>query len=110
MPLIPRRTATIGPGADREDRGDDDQRADRGHLLVLDLEGSLCATVHVVIDSGIEQARARLQLLIMDAALGPAGREVEERMIGVALALCEAYGCADVDLVATPASASSART
>jgi hypothetical protein len=67
-----------------------------GHLLVLDLGGSLCAAEYVV----IEPPRARLQLLILDAALAAAGREVEDRMIGVALALCEAYGCRDLDVVA----------
>lgn len=69
-----------------------------GHLLVLDLGGSLCAAEYVV----IEPPRARLQLLIVDAALAAAGREVEDRMIGVALALGEAYGCGDLDIVAAP--------
>jgi hypothetical protein len=71
--------------------------AGRGHLLVLDVGGSLCAAEYVV----IEPPRAHLQLLIVDAALAAAGREVEDRMIGVALALCEAYGCGDLDVVAS---------
>jgi hypothetical protein len=72
---------------------------DGGHWLVLDLDGSLRAAEYVVLD--VPRSRAHLQLLVVDNALGPSVREVEDRMIGVALALCEAYGCTDVDIVAS---------
>ena len=72
---------------------------EHGHLLVLDLDGALRAVEYVAIDDQLR--RARLQLLVVDAALDPCVREVEDRMRGVALALCEAFGCVYVD-VASP--------
>lgn len=71
---------------------------DRGHLLVLDLDGSLRAVAYVVIDA--LRSRARLHLLVVDGTLGASARAVEDRMFGVALALCNAYGCPEVDVVA----------
>jgi hypothetical protein len=69
---------------------------ERGHLLVLDLDGSLRAAEYVEIDDQL--GCARLQVLVVDPALDPCVREVEDRMRGVALALCEAFGCTCVGL------------
>jgi hypothetical protein len=68
---------------------------DRGHLLVFELDGVLRAAAHVVLDARC--ARARVHLLVVDGALGTAVREVEDRLRGVARALCEAYGCVGVE-------------
>lgn len=79
------------------------EQLEHSHLLVLDIEGKLGAVVDVALDQPAR--RARLQLLIVDAALAHRpGREVEDRMVGVALAFCEAYGCTDVDVLSTPTS------
>lgn len=74
--------------------------AARDHLLVLDLDGAVRATALVVIDE--RDRRASLQLLVVDAALNTSSaRTVEARMLGVAVALCEAYGCTELDVIAT---------
>lgn len=46
--------------------------------------------------------RGRLDFLVLDPAVPRAsGRAIQDRMTGVAIALCEAYGCAEVDIAAT---------
>jgi hypothetical protein len=84
---------------DPEALGGDLAPGEQGHLLVLDLDGALCAAACVTLERGT-RPRARLRLLIVDPALRSAERGVEARMIGVAIALCEAYGCAELDVVA----------
>jgi hypothetical protein len=84
-------------GLDAQTAGQID--SDRGHLLVLDVEGALRAVAYVELD--VPRSRARVQLLAVDPGLGAATREVEDRMIGVALALCDAYACATVDVLTT---------
>lgn len=72
----------------------------RHHVLVLDIDGAIRALAYVVIAH--ERAlRGHLQLLIIDPALVAShGRAIEDRLAGVAVALCEAYGCAEIDIVA----------
>ncbi len=70
---------------------------DHTHLLVLDVDGAVRAVERVVMDS----ARATIQLLAVDPALKTATIEIADRMLGVALALCEAYGCVEIEVVAT---------
>ncbi|HVV82622.1 MAG TPA: hypothetical protein VHE35_06060 [Kofleriaceae bacterium] len=72
------------------------RRGARSQLLVLDLGGRLHAIASVTIDR--ELGRARVQLLVVDAPHGATAREIEERMLGVGLALCDAYGCSQVEL------------
>ena len=73
----------------------------RCHLLVLDLEGAVCAAAYVVIAQG-RGLRGRLEFLALHPTLASAsGRVIQERMIGVSIALCEAYGCAEIDIAAT---------
>lgn len=68
-----------------------------GHLLVLDLgDGTLGAAVHI----DVHDEHATLDLLVVDERL--AGREIEQRMSGVAHALCVAYGCEHVETIAEP--------
>lgn len=57
-----------------------------GHLLVLDLGGRLAAAVHV----RVAHDHATISTLLVDPALH--GRQLEDRMISVAHAFCEAYG------------------
>ena|ERR1700759_4151921 len=65
-----------------------------GHLLVYDLgNGTLGAAVHVEVHA----TTATLDLLVVDPAL--AGREIEDRLSGVAHALCEAYGCDRIEML-----------
>jgi len=71
-----------------------------GHVLVLEVDGALRGAVYVVIDS--KGPRARIALLIVDPAAASVRNEVEERMIGVAMALCEAYACVEVEIGASP--------
>jgi hypothetical protein len=78
---------------------------ERGHLLVLDLDGMIRAAESVV----IVDSHARVQLLAVDAALAPSTREISDRMLGVALALCEAYGCREVEVVGRSARDSARR-
>lgn len=66
------------------------------HLLVLDVDGTVRAVERVV----MERARARIQLLAVDPELGTSRTEVADRMLGVALALCEAYGCLEIEVFA----------
>lgn len=73
-------------------------RDDRRHFLVLDVEGALCAVACVL----VVPAHARLELLLVDPAIkGVVRHEIEQRMAGVALALCQAFGCLEVDIVPT---------
>jgi hypothetical protein len=70
----------------------------RGYLLVLELgTNTLGAAIHL----DVVNNRATVDLLAVDASLR--GHHVAERMSGVALALCEAYGYDVTDAaVATP--------
>jgi N-acetylglutamate synthase-like GNAT family acetyltransferase len=69
---------------------------DRGHLLVLDLGArELGGVVHVDVS---DDRRAILDLLVVDPAVS--GSHFEQRMSGVAHALCEAYGCDHLDTLA----------
>jgi hypothetical protein len=73
----------------------------RCHLLVLDIDGDVRAIAYVAIalDRGL---RGRLQLLVLDPILAhTSGRAIQDRMIGVSIALCEAYGCAEIDIATT---------
>ena len=78
----------------------DAARRQRSHLLVLDAGGAIRAAVHVVIDS-LQDAHARLQVLVVDPSVAAFRRVIEDRMVGVATALCEAFGCRDVAIAAT---------
>jgi hypothetical protein len=68
------------------------------HVLVLDVASTVIAALHVTCDG----KRAHVQFLVVDPAFATVARAIEERMIGVATALCEAYGCASLDICATP--------
>jgi hypothetical protein len=68
-----------------------------GHALVLDVDGLVVAAMHVVCDG----SRAHVRFLVVDEAIRGMSRSIEERMLGVATALCEAYGCRDLDICAT---------
>jgi hypothetical protein len=68
---------------------------DRTHLLVLDVDGAVRAVECVVMES----SRAIIQLLAVDPELGASRSEIADRMLGVALALCEAYGCVEIEVV-----------
>jgi hypothetical protein len=86
------QTACLGATLSRLDR-------ECGHLLVFELEGALRAAAYVAIDA--RHVDARVHLLVIDPTLGAAMREVEDRMLGVARALCEAYGCAAIEIATT---------
>jgi hypothetical protein len=66
---------------------------ERTHVLVLDVDGALRATASVVID---DQRHARVERMVLDRVLGRATEMIAARMIGVARALCDAFGCHDV--------------
>jgi N-acetylglutamate synthase-like GNAT family acetyltransferase len=68
---------------------------DRGYLLVLDAGGD---TVLAVASIAVGPDLGHLRLLVVDPAF--AGLGVEERMTGVALALCEAQGLRGMDIEA----------
>jgi N-acetylglutamate synthase-like GNAT family acetyltransferase len=68
---------------------------ERTHLLVLDVDGAVRAVECVIMES----SRAVIQLLAVDPALGPSRSQIADRMLGVALALCEAYGCLEIEVV-----------
>lgn len=73
----------------------------RCHLLVLDIGGDVRGVEYVIIarDRGL---RGRLQFVVLDPMLArTCGRAVQDRMTGVAIALCEAYGCTEIDIAAT---------
>ena len=59
---------------------------DRGHLLVLDDAGAIVAAA--VIDE--RDGAGQLELLVVEPTRR--GRGIEERMLGVIEALCEAFG------------------
>ena len=69
-----------------------------GHVLVYEVDGCVRAAAQLVIDPG---RKAHVRLLVVDEAVGARARTIEERMFGVAIALCEAYGCTEVDIAAT---------
>lgn len=69
---------------------------ERGHLLVLDVEGSLRGATYVAIDE--HAARAHVLVLVVAAEVGSAMQEAEVRLIGVSRALCEAYGCTRIEI------------
>jgi hypothetical protein len=72
----------------------------RCHVLVLDLDGAIHALAYLVLDRR-PTLHGHLQLLVVDPTLIAAhGRAIEDRLAGVAIALCEAYGCADIDIAA----------
>lgn len=63
------------------------------YLLVLDGEhGELAAAASVILDKG----RGHLGFLAI--APGSEGEHLEDRMIGVAEALCSAFGCDTLDV------------
>ena len=70
-----------------------------GHVFVFELDGRVLAATQLLIEPG---CRAHVRLLVVDETIGALARTVEDRMLGVANALCEAYGCREVDIVATP--------
>ncbi len=75
--------------------GDHDLRVIPGHryLLVLDSEGgTLAAAASVTIDD------ERGHLGFVAIAPGFEGEHLEDRMIGVAEALCSAFGCDTLDV------------
>jgi hypothetical protein len=78
---------------------------EREHLLVFELEGVLRAASYVEIDA--RRSHARIHLLAVDTGLGSARREVEDRMLGVARSLCDAYACTGIE-IASPSDPSSA--
>jgi hypothetical protein len=103
-PEIDRLLAAASHHSGAESLGTSDVNAllDRGHLLVLARsDGGVDAVAHVDVSAG----RATLDLLVVDPVL--IGTEIEQRMTGVARALCEAYGCEHV--VVTPRRASRGR-
>ena len=65
-----------------------------GHLLVFERARALLAAAYVRLDG----PRARLQLLVVDPGVGAAARAIEDRLFGVVLALCNAYGFDEVDI------------
>ena len=71
------------------------------HLLVLDIDGTVRAVAYLV-TTRARGLRDRLEFLVLDPAVPRAsGRAIQDRMTGVANALCEAYGCTAVDIAAT---------
>ncbi|HTR55326.1 MAG TPA: hypothetical protein VMJ10_31825 [Kofleriaceae bacterium] len=68
-----------------------------GHVLVFELEGVVCASAYVIIDPSSGPS-GRLQIVVVDRALAQYREVIEERMIGVAAALCEAYGCKEITI------------
>lgn len=81
----PKRTIAPPHLADRADL------FERGYFLVLELAPDrLGAAVHIELD---RDERATIDLLAVDSCLPVL--ETEQRMCGVAHALCEAYGCND---------------
>ncbi|HUJ60675.1 MAG TPA: hypothetical protein VLX92_19370 [Kofleriaceae bacterium] len=67
-----------------------------GHVLIFELEGVVCAMVYVLIDH-TNGVRGHLQLAVVDPKLAEHREVIEQRLIGVATALCEAYGCSPMD-------------
>lgn len=73
----------------------------RGHLLVLDVSGEVRGVVYIVI-ARARELRGRLEFLVLDPGLvRTSGRAIQDRMTGVAIALCEAYGCTEIDIATT---------
>jgi hypothetical protein len=70
---------------------------DRGHLLVLDDGEAILAAALVENCDG----RGHLEFLVIDPTVTSSG--VEDRMIGVAAALCEAYEQETMEIASTPA-------
>ena len=68
-----------------------------GHVLVFELEGVVCASAYVIIDPS-NGLSGRLQIVVVDRSLTEYRKVIEERMIGVAAALCEAYGCKEITI------------
>jgi hypothetical protein len=59
------------------------------HALVFDIAGTVVAAMKVVCDGTL----AHVQALVVDPGFEELAQPIEERMLGVATALCEAYGC-----------------
>ena len=76
------------PHADADDLED---LLEGGHLLVLDVAGEIRGVACVRLE-----CRRHLGFLVLDPALD--GQGVEERLRGVASALCEARGCPAMDV------------
>ena len=68
-----------------------------GHVLVFELGGEVRASAYVIIDRS-NGLSGRLQIVVVDRALSEYRRAIEERMIGIAAALCEAYGCKEMQI------------
>jgi N-acetylglutamate synthase-like GNAT family acetyltransferase len=77
------------PHADADDLED---LLEGGHLLVLDVAGEIRGVACV----RLERRRGHLGFLVIDPALE--GQGLEERLRGVASALCEARGCPSMDI------------
>jgi ribosomal protein S18 acetylase RimI-like enzyme len=71
----------------------------RGHLIVLDLGSeSIGAAAFVMLEcTDDREVHAHIQFLVVHPAF--VGTGSEERLITAVLALCEASGCRDLDLV-----------
>src|SRR5262245_11017619 len=86
-------------GIDRRTIETDLRRSpDHCHLLVLDVGGDIRGVEQIILtrDRG---RRGRLEFLVLDPVLARAsGRAIQDRMAGVAIALCEAYGCTEIDV------------
>jgi ribosomal protein S18 acetylase RimI-like enzyme len=75
--------------------GDQEVSRATGHRFVLVLDdgaGGLAAAAAVTLDKG----RGHLGFLAI--APGFEGERLEDRMIGIAEAMCEAFGCATLDV------------
>jgi N-acetylglutamate synthase-like GNAT family acetyltransferase len=93
---VPELTRLISTSATHA-RQDIDAWFDRGQLVVLDLgDDTLGAVIHV--DMGCD--RAVMDLCVVDPALRET--DAEERISGVAHAICAAYGCDHLDTMAEP--------
>lgn len=72
-----------------------------GHLLVFDLAGAIRGVACVAIS--LDRRRGKLQALVLDPHLARVhARAIQERLTGVAIALCEAYECTEIDVAVVP--------
>lgn len=78
-----------------------DGPSQHGHVLVFDLDGAVRAVAHVQVVTDAAP-RGWLQLLVVDPAVAEIGASIEDRMLAVAAALCEAYGCPELEVAAAP--------
>jgi hypothetical protein len=68
-----------------------DARPPTGHLLALDINGVLVAAMFVELDPE-HGTHGTVRVMVVDASVAANHAHLEERMLGVAMALCEAYG------------------